>query len=860
MKHTARTIRFEDALKPGEQYTYTTTIGNQVYARARATDGTPVFVEQNYAPTYFTPTNETLADARGYDGTPLQSRRFDSIHDGRKFIERSRTGVFGDIGPEYMVIGDCYGTHDVPFNFDRLYIWNFDIEVDRDQVRGYAPVEDPFNPIVAITVRWRHMGERGTVIYGYGNYVPKKPEFYVKCENEEEMLLRYLDDFRAGGDYPDIITGWNIQFYDVPYMVNRLKMLFSEETWSRMSPFSRLTERVSVVNFKEKPVIDIRGISILDYYEVYRKHTLQQREDYKLNTIASIELKRTKTDYTEHRSLDQLMREDYQKFIEYNVNDVLLVEELDDKLKLLELVVALAYAAKANFSDTFRQVRLWDVMIYHKLRQDGTQIPPRREVEKTSKYAGAFVKEPIIGQHLWVMSFDVASMYPHIIREWNLSPEMMIPERVSGLSVDALLEQRVDTSMLRDMDACLAANGLLCRREREGFLPSMLKTLYDERVKFKNMEKAAKSNLKTLQAEIAKDGETPARLEQQAELIRNISAYGNQQKVRKVNLNSAYGACGSAYFRYYDLAIAEAVTLTGQLVIRWIAKDVNAYMNKMFKTNEEYIIASDTDSVYVRMEIVAKSFKESFPNATTEQIVEMLDQFGAKRIQPVLNKAFNDIAEYLNVAVPCLTMVRDVIADKAIWTAKKHYIMNVWDVEGLRYTKPELKMMGISAVQSSTPAICREMLTKALTMLMTGTERELQEHILSSRQRFNKSKFADIAFPRSCNNLNEYTLDDKGIPIQVRAALTYNAALERTGLSKRYEPIFDGEKIKFVNLRLPNVYHSHVMGAPGTCPDEWHIERDIDYDLQFEKAVLAPLNDIIKYAGWTAEFTPSLFD
>lgn len=847
MKHTAKPVEFASELARDVQYTYVTSIGNSIYARGRKHDGAPVFVEQKYAPVYYLPTREGDHDARGFDGTPLASRMCDNLKEGREFLEE-HPGAFGNIQPEYMLLSDVFGGDEAPHDTERLYIWFTDIEVDRDPERGYAPVEDPFNPVTAITVIWTHMGKTGVVAYGTGDYVPKENETYIKCDDEADLLRKFLFDMRAGGDYPDVISGWNVQFYDMPYLVNRCKRIFDEKMWKRISPFERLADRTVILGGRQQSVIDIRGIAILDYYELYRKFVLKMFENYKLDFIASVEIGAKKVNYKEHRSLDKLYREDHQKFIEYNIQDVRLVIGLDQKRKLIDLVCALGYSAKVNFVDTFKQVRLWDVMIYHKLRSLGKQIPPRDEKEKNEQYAGAYVKDPLVGMHKWVVSFDVASMYPHIIREWNLSPETLIKQVALG-SVDDFLNKRVDTSGYGSM--AIAANGVLTRTDEEGFLPNMLKTLYEERSKFKKLAQGVKKQINTEQ-----DPERKKQLQKQ------YAAYDNAQQVRKVNLNSAYGALGSNYFRFYDTRLAEAVTITGQLTIRWVAKALNDYLNRTFRTdNRDYIIASDTDSVYIRLDVVADAYAQGKNTPPTiKETVAMFDKFCNSKLQKVIEDSLQELADYLHVFNPCLSMAREVIADKGVWTAKKRYILNVWNMEGADLSEPDLKVMGIEAVKSSTPAVCRDMLKKSMKILMNGTQQELWDYVANAHDEFCKAPFEDVAFPRSVNGLKKYAHQEKGVPIQVRGAQAFNNALVKFQLTREYEPIHEGEKTKFSYLRVPNPFHSNVISAPGNCPTEFNIEKWVDYETQWEKAFVEPLNTILGCAGWTLKYEASLFD
>ena len=844
MKHSSFRPVVQHTPDASLQYTYTTTIGSRVYIRARDAEGQAHFIELKYQPTYYLPTTEYTGETT-LDGAPLLPHLCDSLNEGRDFLEQ-HPDAYGNIQCEYMALADTYGDTEILPDMDRLYIWNLDIETASDE--AFAAPDDPFQEVTAITVKWRHRGQSGVVVYGTRPYTPQEGVTYHHCEDEDALLTQFLSDWRSRGDYPDIVTGWNVQFFDMPYLVNRVNRVLGETAMLKFSPLGRIAQRTVTLHGRDQQVVDIRGIAILDYLELYKKFTYTQQESYRLDHIAHVELGKRKLSYDEYRSLAKLYRENHQKFIDYNIQDVELVDELDQKLKLIELVCALAYSAKANYVDTFRQVRLWDIMIYHYLRARHIQIPPRREVEKTEQYAGAFVKDPLVGQHECVVSFDVASMYPHIIREWNLSPETLM-SKVSGAwhTVDQLLE-RPPVSEHTEGEYAIAANGVLTRRDTEGFLPAMLKTLYDERVRFKTMATDAKKEREKLDKT---DPQYPV-------LTKQIAAYNNQQAVRKVNLNSAYGALGSNYFRFYDTDLAEAVTLTGQLTIRWIARDVNAYLNRILKTNADYVIASDTDSIYVNLGVLVRQ-EDAFTGRTKDQIVTMLDRFCEQRIQQVIDTSLDALAKYLNVAVPCLSMKREVIADKGVWTAKKRYMLNVYDTEGVRHSTPKLKMMGIEAVKSSTPALARQVLTRAIELLLRGNQEEVWTLIDEQRKAFFAAPFDDVAMPRSVNGLKKYRNATKGIPIHVAGALAFNRRIEAEQLAD-IEPIREGAKIRFAYLREPNPFHCHVLSAMYGCPETWQVEKYLDYDRQFQIAVLDPLNAILSLVGWSAEHHATLFD
>jgi len=348
-------------------------------------------------------------------------------------------------------------------------------------------------------------------------------------------------------------------------------------------------------------------------------------------------------------------------------------------------------------------------------------------------------------------------------------------------------------------------------------------------------------------------------LEYQAMIKKDISKYKNLQLAKKVQLNSAYGAIGNQYFRFFDIRMAEAITLSGQLSIRWMEKKINNYLNKLLKTdNEDYVIAGDTDSLYIRFDgIVDSVFGDD--QSDTVKIVNFLDKVAQQKIEPFIDKSYQELADVMNAYDQKMFMAREVIADKGIWTAKKRYILNVYDNEGVRYAEPKLKMMGIETVKSSTPAVCRTALKEAINVIMNEDEQSAQDYISSFRKEFSSLPFEDVAFPRSISDLNKYRVvgNDlsipKGTPIHVRGGLLYNHLLRQHGLEKRYEKVKDGEKIKFCYLKEPNPAKQNVLSIISTLPKEFGLNDYIDYDIQFDKAFLEPLKVILNAVGWSPE-------
>jgi DNA polymerase elongation subunit (family B) len=346
----------------------------------------------------------------------------------------------------------------------------------------------------------------------------------------------------------------------------------------------------------------------------------------------------------------------------------------------------------------------------------------------------------------------------------------------------------------------------------------------------------------------------------------DISKYHNFQLTKKIQLNSAYGAMGNQYFRFYDTRLAEAVTLSGQLVIQWIARDINGYLNKLLNTKDiDYVIAIDTDSIYLNLKnLVHTAYKDKMPDDKSK-IIDFLDKVSDTKIQSIIDRSCSELKEYLNARSQKMQMKRESIADKAIWTAKKRYILNVYDNEGVRYETPKLKIQGIEAVKSSTPEVCRQKIKDAVKLILTKTQTELYTYIDTFKSEFKLLPPEMIAFPRGCNGLSTYsdskTVYGKGTPIHVRGALVYNKLVKEKKLEKKYPCIQEGDKIKFLYLKTPNHIQQNVitMSEDG-LPPELNLHKYVDYELQFEKTFLDPLKIILDAINWSTKKTMSFDD
>ena len=508
----------------------------------------------------------------------------------------------------------------------------------------------------------------------------------------------------------------------------------------------------------------------------------------------------------------------------------------------------MSYNAKCNFNDTFGMVKYWETIIYNFLKEQNIQTPPQKlKVDKTNRIIGAYVKEPLVGGHNWVVSFDLNSLYPHLIMQYNISPEKMIKADKLDVSVNTLLNKECDLSGLKN--TTVTPNGATFKRDKQGFLPELMEKFYDERRIWKK---------KMIEYQVEYQS---ADKERRIELDTLIKRANNNQMVRKIALNSAYGALANPYFAFYSTDLAEAITTSGQLVIQWAEKIINKYLNKILQTEDkDYVIAMDTDSLYITLDdLVKQVFPEDTPK---KKIIDFLDTVAEERIEGVLAEGFSELAEYTNAFQDRMQMGREVIAERGIWTAKKRYILNVHDNEGVRLAQPKLKMMGIETAKSSTPQWVRTKLTEAFQVVMNDTEQDLWEFVEVARKEFRNLPPEEVAFPRGCKNLRQYSdathIYSKGTPIHVRGSLLYNHHLKKKNIDKRYELVKEGEKIHFTYLTTPNPINENVISFLNVLPRELDLHRFVDNDMQFDKAFIEPLKAVINLIGWNVEPVASL--
>ena len=818
-------------------YTNVQMVGNNFLVRGYE-DGQRKIYKEAYQPTLFVKSKKE-SKWKTLDGDNVEPIQPGTIRDCREFYKKydgvDGFPIYGNERYVYQYISDKYPEEEIKFDISKISLVTMDIEVQAEE--GFPDPESCSEEMLTISIQDNATKE--IITWGRKPYTPtQKNVTYHHFSDEIAMLNAFL--YWWSQNTPDVVTGWNVRLYDIPYLCGRISRIMGEKKMKLLSPWGLVSQDEAWISGRKFNVFDIAGLTTLDYLELYKKFTYKAQESYRLDYIAQVELGQKKLDHSEFNTFKDFYRGNWKKFVDYNIIDVELVDRLEDKMKLIELALTMAYTAKVNYVDVMYQVRMWDTIIYNYLKRRNIVIPPKDRSEKDSKFAGAYVKEPKPGKYDWVVSFDLNSLYPHLIMQYNISPETLIEEKHPSATVDRILEEKISFEMYKDYAVC--ANGAMYRKDVKGFLPELMEKMYAERVIFKK---------RMLQAKQAYE-KSPTK-----ELEKEIARCNNIQMAKKISLNSAYGAIGNQYFRYYKLANAEAITMSGQTSIRWIENHMNTYLNNLLQTKDvDYVIASDTDSIYINFGPLVDKFFSNI-NGDKAKLVTILDKICQEKLEPFIEKSYQNLATYVNAYDQKMQMKRENIADRGIWTAKKRYILNVWDSEGVRYEDPKLKIMGIEAVKSSTPAPCRKMIKDALNLMMGGTEDEVIDFIDDAREKFKKMTPEEIAFPRTVSDVNKHKSHSmiyaKGTPIHCRGALLYNYYVKEKKLDTKYSLINNGEKIKFIYLKKANPIRENVISFISDFPVELGIDKYIDYDLQFNKAFLEPVKVILDAIGWNVE-------
>jgi DNA polymerase elongation subunit (family B) len=608
-----------------------------------------------------------------------------------------------------------------------------------------------------------------------------------------------------------------------------------------LSPFNWVSEeKVSQRDGKEFSSYNIFGVSILDYYEAYKKFAMGERESYKLDYIAEYELGEKKTDYSQYGSLAKLYEQNVELFYTYNIQDTELILKLEEKIHYIEQIVTMAYIAKVNYDNMLKTVKPWDVLVHNYLMDRGIVVPFFEESTDNDSIMGGYVKEPVPGLYENIFSLDFTSLYPSIAMTFNISPDTFVGQGKRRFDIEALVNPMFIrfTEAVQERDYALTANGCFFRRKKAGFFPEIMKYFFAERKRFRKLEAIAKKESE----------EDPSNTTK-----RNIFLkYKNIQTAYKLLNNSGYGAMANPYFRWFSNPLAEGITATGQLASKYVAHHLNIWMNDVFKSDgHDYVVYQDTDSAYI-----------SVPDKTFDP--HTLVKFAEELVQPEVARICAEFCQKMNAYENNLAMKLEKVCDKAFFVRKKRYALNVVFDEGLWNKKPKVKVTGLETQRSSVPKVTREAMKHIFGLIFAGKQEEVHQYIADFRKKFYKMGFDDIGASTSVNGLVKYNDETEmyklGTPMQVKGAMFYNEYLVSKGLDNSHELIYNHDKVKTCYLIPGNPMKSPVVSVKADYPRDWGLEEFIDYDHQWEKTFLSPIKAVLEVVGFTSEKEANLDD
>lgn len=810
------------------------------------------FIERiPFRPSFYRKTEDPFSECVGLDGARLEKQTM-SLYDFRKFSYENQTNpdIYGNIGSVYQFIQEGWNSESGTDFYDLKNIRILYLDIEVEVTKGFPDVNMAQNEVTAITMKDSKTGI--FYVLGMGDFdaehtnkiqsIPASKIRYKKCADERELLQTFI--VAVDKLSPDLISGWNVEFFDIPYLSNRILVVLGPNGVQSLA----LNRRLNRKELRQNDKVFIYHswlIPVLDYLALYQKFSFETQESYSLDYISGVELGERKLE--KHSDLMNLMRDDHQKFIEYNIWDTELVAKIEDKKRLIQLALTISYMTLTLYEDVFSPVKLWDVLIYNRLKKKNVEITPHTNNYRQS-YPGAYVREVTPGKYKWIVFFDLNSLYPNLIIGFNLSKETMvdtpseimeyIKEKITPNTdltsvfsgdyediIDHFIAGELPTDLLKKHNVTMTANLQCWKTDTPGTMGEIMNQIYQDRIIQKGLLKQARKDNRP------------------EDEIRAIDLI---QNALKVLMNSGYGAFGNEHFRYFDIRVASGITLNGQLVIRFLQTHLAKYLGDTLD-----VVYGDTDSIAVSLDKFVK--REGLVD-TDPSTIDKVEEYAKNVVQTAIDKLLGVFSTYTNMYLPTMEMKMEIVGDAGIWLAKKKYFVRKWIDDGFRLEKPKLKFTGLELVRSSTPMIVREKMRDLVPLFLDLSETEMVQMVRDYKSDFLSRSVEDVSFPRSVSNLEKYSLrnDDlymKGTPIHVRGSILHNHLLKKFKV-KHIDKIYSGDKIKFVYLTMPNPIGENVIAFKNFLPEEFGLHRYVDYSLQFEKNVVKPLTLLSLACGW----------
>lgn len=791
--------------------------------------------------------------------TGLKKVSFRNHYDRNKYIKNSGVvRLFENLPATQQFLVDTYWK-----DIESDKATKYPIRVVFVDIETYSPdsfpIPDEASHTINVITVYDSLSEEFTTWGLNHSYKPTQPNVtYIRCDTEAILLEKFIEYFQK--DIPDILSGYNSEFFDIPYLINRINNVLGENQANKLSPIGRVYFRTILGKFgKEQKRYHIDGIACIDYLDIYKRFCMSMRESYKLDTIGEIELGENKIDYGD-QNLAQLADSDWKTFVDYNIQDVNLLIRLEKKLKYLELLRMLAYAGCTTFESALGSLSIITGLCAIRARHKELRIPTFIRDAGDGKNEGAYVGEPQKGFQEHIISFDANSLYPNVMISLNLSPETKVGKIISKSDKEIVvkhvngetykLEPHKFLKFVESEEISISKALVLFSQKKKGIVPEIVDSYYQKRVEIKALLKAAKQK----QLKLKKNSDEYKKLQTTIEYL-NI-----QQFTIKILINSIYGYFGNKQSSLGDDDIARSITLTGQAVIKQSNEFLIDFIKTHGKTTDEDvrkkspIIYNDTDSSYVSIKQVVNNLniklKDEEGNITKEyyEIVQ--------RIEDTLNTSIKEWGSRVLRSKDCrLAFKREAIADVGLFLQKKRYVIHVLDNEGIPCNK--FKYTGVEVVRTTMPKPVKPYVKKIIeTMLITQSESKTNGVFAETYDIFKKLPIEDIAFVMGINGYEKYADVSngfetvKGMPVHVKAAYYYNNLLERYGITNQYETLSSGDKVRYFYLKQPNKFGLSVIGYKYYLPKEFKDDLEPDREKMFEKIIYSVMDRFYETVGW----------